>query len=107
MNIALIVLASLLSCCGQLCQKQAAQRAERRHLILWLGLSALLLGAGMLVWLQVLRHVDVSVAYPMLSLNFIFIALAARGIWKEPISARHWLGVVLIIIGIIALGRYA
>lgn len=107
MNIALIVLASLLSCCGQLCQKQAAQRAGRCHLILWLGLSALLLGAGMLVWLQVLRHVDVSIAYPMLSLNFIFITLAARGIWKEPISARHWLGVVLIIIGIIALGRYA
>ena len=43
----------------------------------------------------------------MLSLNFIFITLAARGIWKEPISARHWLGVGLIIIGIIALGRYA
>ncbi|NIF47606.1 4-amino-4-deoxy-L-arabinose-phosphoundecaprenol flippase subunit ArnE [Enterobacter sp. Ap-1006] len=107
MNIALIILASLLSCGGQLCQKQAAQGAGRRHLMLWLGLSVLLLGLGMLVWLLVLQHVEVSIAYPMLSLNFIFITLAARWIWKERISAHHWLGVMLIILGIIALGGHA
>lgn len=106
MNIALIVLASLLSCGGQLCQKHGSG-AGRRHLILWLGLSVMLLGLGMLVWLLVLQHVEVSIAYPMLSLNFIFITLAARWIWKERISAHHWLGVMLIILGIIALGGHA
>ncbi|VEB98034.1 Undecaprenyl phosphate-aminoarabinose flippase subunit ArnE [Cedecea lapagei] len=107
MNIALIILASLLSCGGQLCQKQAAQGTGRRHLVLWLGLAIVLLGLGMLVWLLVLQHVEVSVAYPMLSLNFIFITLAARWIWKEKISVHHWLGVILIILGIIALGGHA
>jgi len=104
MNFALIILASLLSCAGQLSQKQAAQGQGKRYLILWLGLSVLFLGLGMLVWLVVLQHVDVSIAYPMLSLNFIFITLAARLIWKEHISVHHWLGLVLIIAGILLLG---
>jgi undecaprenyl phosphate-alpha-L-ara4N flippase subunit ArnE len=67
----------------------------------WLVLSVALLGCAMLLWLLVLQRVPVSVAYPMLSLNFIFITLAARFIWHEPVSLRHWLGVGLIIGGIV------
>jgi undecaprenyl phosphate-alpha-L-ara4N flippase subunit ArnE len=107
MSYLLIVLASLLSCGGQLCQKQATWRPGRRHLFSWLALSVLLLGCAMLLWLLVLQRVPVSVAYPMLSLNFIFITLAARFIWHEPVSVRHWLGVVLIIAGIIIMGNVA
>ena len=53
-----LILASLLSCAGQLCQKQATRpaKAGRRgaHIALWLGLALLALGSGMLVWLVVL-----------------------------------------------------
>ncbi|BCG09230.1 MULTISPECIES: 4-amino-4-deoxy-L-arabinose-phosphoundecaprenol flippase subunit ArnE [Buttiauxella] len=107
MSYLLIVLASLLSCGGQLCQKQATWRPGRRHLLCWLALSVLLLGCAMLLWLLVLQRIPVSVAYPMLSLNFIFITFAARFIWHEPVSLRHWLGVVLIIAGISILGGAA
>ncbi|AYN26266.1 MULTISPECIES: 4-amino-4-deoxy-L-arabinose-phosphoundecaprenol flippase subunit ArnE [Enterobacteriaceae] len=107
MSYLLIVLASLLSCGGQLCQKQATYKRGRLHLLGWLALSVLLLGCAMLLWLLVLQRVPVSVAYPMLSLNFIFITLAARFIWHEPVSLRHWLGVVVIICGISILGGAA
>lgn len=107
MSYLLIVLASLLSCGGQLCQKQATWRPGRRHLLCWLALSVLLLGCAMLLWLLVLQRIPVSVAYPMLSLNFIFITFAALFIWHEPVSLRHWLGVVLIIAGISILGGAA
>lgn len=107
MSYLLIVLASLLSCGGQLCQKQATWRPGRHHLLCWLALSVLLLGCAMLLWLLVLQRIPVSVAYPMLSLNFIFITFAARFIWHEPVSLRHWLGVVLIIAGISILGGAA
>lgn len=107
MSYLLIVLASLLSCGGQLCQKQATWRPGRRHLLCWLALSVLLLGCAMLLWLLVLQRIPVSVAYPMLSLNFIFITFAARFIWHEPVSLRHWLGVVMIIVGISILGGTA
>ncbi len=73
-------LASLLSCAGQLCQKQATRpsksRRRGRHILGWLGL-ALALGGGMLLWLSVLQSIPVSVAYPMLSLNFVWVTLAA------------------------------
>ncbi|MFC0142144.1 4-amino-4-deoxy-L-arabinose-phosphoundecaprenol flippase subunit ArnE [Erwinia mallotivora] len=110
MNMLLIVLASLLSCAGQLCQKQAAHHGllkGKRHLLFWLAMSVLLLGVAMLVWLRVLQHVPVGVAYPMLSLNFILVVLAARWLWQEPVSPRHWLGIGLIVAGVAVMGTYA
>lgn len=110
MNTLLIAFASLLSCAGQLCQKQAAHHGLLKgkwHLLFWLGLSVLLLGCAMLVWLMVLQHVPVGVAYPMLSLNFIFVVLAARWLWKEPVSPRHWMGIGLIVAGVAVMGVYA
>lgn len=103
-----LILASLLSCVGQLCQKQATRpaRAGRRgaHIALWLGLAVLALGCGMLVWLVVLQRLPVGVAYPMLSLNFVWVTLAAKVIWREHVAVHHWLGVGFIIMGIIVLG---
>ena len=85
MNLLLILLVSLLSCAAQLCQKQAAHCGGHR-LFGWLVLSLLLLGTAMLLWLVVLRTVPVSVAYPMLSPNFVLVAVAAR-IWRETYAA--------------------
>jgi undecaprenyl phosphate-alpha-L-ara4N flippase subunit ArnE len=105
-NTLLIVLASLLSCSGQLCQKQATVGKGRRHLLGWLAASVLLLAMAMLVWLRVLQTVPLGVAYPMLSLNFIFVALASRWLWHEALSGRHVLGIVLIVAGVAVMGSY-
>ena len=103
-----LALASLLSCAGQLCQKQATRpsksRRRGRHILGWLGLALLALGGGMLLWLSVLQSIPVSVAYPMLSLNFVWVTLAAKVFWRENVALHHWLGVGLIIIGIVILG---
>lgn len=103
-----LALASLLSCAGQLCQKQATRPVpiarRSKHLGLWLGLALMALGAGMALWLLVLQRIPVGVAYPMLSLNFVWVTLAARFLWREPVSLRHAFGVALIIIGIVLLG---
>ena len=105
---ACLLLASLLRCGGQLCQKQATRPApvgqRGRHLLTWLGLALAMLGLGMLLWLLVLQQIPVGVAYPMLSLNFVWVTLAAHFIWHERITARHLLGVTLIVMGIILLG---
>lgn len=69
----ILVLASLLSVGGQLCQKQATRPltagGRRRHLMLWLGLALICMGAAMVLWLLVLQTLPVGIAYPMLSLN--------------------------------------
>jgi len=100
MNLLLIVLASLLSCGGQLCQKQATLQNCRRGLYGWLAVSIILLGIALLVWLRVLQTVPVGVAYPMLSLNFIFVALAGRLLWRERLTPRQITGTLLVVTGV-------
>ena len=103
-----LVLASLLSCVGQLCQKQATRPARSghrgMHVMLWLTLALISLGSGMVLWLIVLQRLAVGVAYPMLSLNFVWITLAAWLIWREQITVRHLVGIALIVSGIVLLG---
>ena len=103
-----LVFASLLSVAGQLCQKQAtcfvAINKRRKHIVLWLGLALACLGLAMVLWLLVLQNVPVGIAYPMLSLNFVWVTLAAKVFWRENVALHHWLGVGLIIVGIVILG---
>lgn len=104
----LLLLVSVLTCAGQLCQKQAAVSWQSlplagrwRVTLRWLILACLAMGGGMLFWLVVLQRLPLSVAYPMLSLNFIFITLCARFFFAEPTSSRHWAGVASIMLGIL------
>ncbi|HHB1425504.1 TPA: 4-amino-4-deoxy-L-arabinose-phosphoundecaprenol flippase subunit ArnE [Serratia odorifera] len=103
----LVLAACLLTCAGQLCQKQAARcwllpvELRRRHALRWLALALLLLALGMLVWLGVLQRLPLSVAYPMLSLNVVAVTLAARWLFHEPTTLRHWCGVASIVLGIL------
>ncbi|WP_336757069.1 4-amino-4-deoxy-L-arabinose-phosphoundecaprenol flippase subunit ArnE [Pantoea sp. USHLN298] len=103
--IVLIVLVSLLSCSAQLCQKQATRvRGSRRVASGWIAGSVLLLGIAMVLWLVVLQRVPVSQAYPMLSLNFIFVALAARILWRERLTLRQICGTLLVVAGVMLMG---
>ncbi|AFJ46521.1 4-amino-4-deoxy-L-arabinose-phosphoundecaprenol flippase subunit ArnE [Shimwellia blattae] len=104
----LLVGASVLSCLGQLCQKQAALSGYHRSRVVgWLALALLLLAGGMLLWLGVLQRLPVGVAYPLLSLNIVWVTLGARALWGEQVSRRHWLGIGLIVAGVILVGGSA
>ncbi|ELI8127127.1 4-amino-4-deoxy-L-arabinose-phosphoundecaprenol flippase subunit ArnE [Yersinia enterocolitica] len=109
MNLSGILTVSFLTCMGQVCQKIAASpqaRSHRYHALKWLLFAAILLSCAMVVWLRVLQTTPVSLAYPMLSLNYIWVTLAAKLVWKEEITVRHWTGIMLIIGGVIMLGGY-
>jgi undecaprenyl phosphate-alpha-L-ara4N flippase subunit ArnE len=114
MTFALLLGACLLTCLGQIAQKLAVEQwrgrtagfaAVLRTPWLWLALACL--GAGLLLWLLVLQRLDVGIAYPMLGLNFVLITLCGRFLFKESVDGRHWLGVLLILIGVVLLGRQA
>lgn len=113
MTWALLLGACLLTCLGQVAQKYAVESwrgvdsgwgAKLRSPWLWLALASL--GLGLLVWLLVLQRLEVGIAYPMLSLNFVLITLVARFVFHEAIDRRHWIGVALVIAGVVLLGRH-
>lgn len=71
------------------------------NIYLWLGL--LCYGFSVLSWMVVLSKVDVSVAYPFLSLGFILTAVIAYFIFGEPLGVSKILGILLICIGLVFL----
>jgi multidrug transporter EmrE-like cation transporter len=51
------------------------------------------------VWILALTRVDVSVAYPMLSVGYVVNALAAWALFSEQLSARRLAGIAVIVFG--------
>lgn len=66
--------------------------------MVWLGL--VLYGVSAVLWLWVLSRLDVSVAYPLVSLGFV-VTLAAGVLWLgEPFSWLRVGGCTLIVVGV-------
>ncbi len=68
-------------------------------------LGLLMYGVGAMAWIVVLSRVDLSYAYPFLSLNFVLIAIVSRVVLSETIPAVRWLGIFMICLGTILIGR--
>lgn len=97
------------SCLSQYWQKHAAllflsqpelglfQKLFARPMLL----AIFFLGVSFLAWLGVLSQWDVSFAYPLLSVNFVIMLLVAKYTFAESVNKRQWLGVVLIMLGVI------
>jgi multidrug transporter EmrE-like cation transporter len=55
---------------------------------------------SVMVWLMVLSRVQVSFAYPMLSIGYIVNAFAAYYLFGEPLTSMRMLGIFIIITGV-------
>lgn len=64
-----------------------------------------LYGLSFLVWVKVLSQVDMSYAYPMVSIGYIIIMLFSYLLFKENITIVRLIGVFFIIIGVIFVAR--
>lgn len=62
---------------------------------------------ALFTWLYVLKHVDVSYAYPFISMGFVVVLLLSYFLFNESINLYRIFGVVLIIGGILLIGRSA
>ncbi|GAA4030087.1 EamA family transporter [Actimicrobium antarcticum] len=60
---------------------------------------------SVLVWIIGLSRVDVTIAYPMLSLGYIINAIGAWYFLGELVSTQRILGIGVIIVGVILLAR--
>ncbi len=64
-----------------------------------------LYAASTLVWLLVLAKLDVSFAYPFVSLGFLFIALYGYFGLHEPMSVLRITGICLIFTGVLFVAK--
>ncbi|MDR1846873.1 MAG: EamA family transporter [Bacteroidales bacterium] len=66
----------------------------------WFLGTGLCFGIATVLWLYIIKHVPLSVAYPLSGIAYIFGMLAAVYIFHESISLTRWLGVLLIMGGV-------
>lgn len=72
---------------------------------LWLWLGLICYAVSVVVWLLALSRVDVSIAYPMLSIGYVVNALAAWHLFGESLGQGRLIGIGVIIIGVYILAR--
>lgn len=61
--------------------------------------SGLLFGASSILWMHIVKRYPLSVAYPMISLSYVFGMIAAMVFFHEQVSLQKWIGVALIMFG--------
>lgn len=60
---------------------------------------------SVIVWIVALSRVEVSIAYPMLSVGYVLNALLAWWLFGEDVNAQRWLGIGVIIVGVVLVAR--
>lgn len=73
--------------------------------VVWAGLA--LFGLSALAWLFVLSRTSLSFAYPFASLTYLLIVLVDRFVFHEEVPPARWVGVALIMAGIVLVARTA
>lgn len=64
-------------------------------------LGVAIYGLSSLIWVAVLSKLDLSYAYPLVSINFVLVALSSKIFFKEKVSKFRWFTIFLIFFGVI------
>ena len=64
-----------------------------------------LYGAASLMWLRVLSEMELSLAYPLVSLSYAFSLVIGRWLFQDQLSVARIVGVAIIILGAYVVSR--
>ncbi len=57
-------------------------------------------------WLVVLSKWALSFAYPMIATNYLLVVLLSRAIFHEKVTPFQWVGIVLMVSGLMLVARF-
>lgn len=99
--IGLIFLNLLYACVGVGTRYAAGEEFLSKGYVFGFGLAIVLMGIYAVLWQQVLKYIDLSVAYMFKGTSLIFTMLLAYWLFREPITPHNIIGAAIIILGII------
>ena len=93
---------------GQVLFKLAAESmAERREvswlsalLSPWLVVAITVYATATILWIAILAREPLSKAYPFVLAGAALVPLLAYAVFDEPLSARYWVGMAVVLAGI-------
>ncbi len=62
-------------------------------------------GLSSVFWLAVLARFEISMVYPMVSVAYVLVALFSMIFFKESVTLVRWLGIAIIIFGVVLISR--
>src|SRR5215510_4118355 len=100
-----LCLSILFGTAGQLLMKWAALRTvgvtPHWSLLPPLAFALLVYSLGIVNWIFAVRHLPLSIAYPVSSVNYVGILAGSHYFFGEPVSIERAAGVALIFIGVL------
>ena len=110
-----VIIFTMLQCfllaSGNVCFKLAVQKLGKFHWSWaffvdfvsnwWLLASGFCLASATILWGFILKHFEFSVAYPITAFAYVFGMLAAVFIFQESVPLTRWIGIGLIILGVL------
>lgn len=117
MNILLILISVLLNCAAQLCIRKGMlivgeigmtgliQNLGNMLTNLWLWAAMFCYAISILMWMAVLSKVEVSFAYPFLSVGYVVAALVGYYFFGESLTLTRIAGIIVICIGVYLISR--
>jgi len=73
------------------------------NISLWSGLACY--GVSLLMWFYVLSHMELSRAFPLVSIAYVITLLMGYFFLNEPLSVYKIVGIALIIVGVIFVAK--
>ena len=103
-SIILMIVASLFAAFGQLSLKIGAMKIKKsissllKNPVLLLGIF--FYGLSSIVSLFAVKDANLTVLYPLASLNYVWVSFLSIKFLKEKMNKYKWAGIALIIIGV-------
>jgi undecaprenyl phosphate-alpha-L-ara4N flippase subunit ArnF len=70
---------------------------------IWCGIALVIL--SFLCWIYVLRHIPLSIAFPLSNVVHVLVPLSCWIFLGEYISPRRWCGIGIVVIGLIIVAK--
>ena len=61
-------------------------------------------GLSTVLYLSVLARLELSLAYPTVSLGYVLVIILSKVLFKEPVSLSRWMAAGIICIGVVLVG---
>jgi undecaprenyl phosphate-alpha-L-ara4N flippase subunit ArnE len=65
--------------------------------------SGICVASASLLWFYILKNFELSVAYPLISISYVFGMIASILIFHETVPLTRWVGVGFIMVGVVFL----
>ncbi|MFH1280016.1 MAG: EamA family transporter [Candidatus Beckwithbacteria bacterium] len=110
MRFVLIFIPIIIASIGQIILKSGMNRVGKFDLLKVFTNPLVLLGlffyaSSSVLWLMVLSKEKLSFVYPLVAASYVLTILMAKFILKEPVPTLRWVGLSVIIFGILIISK--